>query len=144
MTWACWVCCYKPRARVLPRREQCHAFYRAPIKPGGVRCGLVKFDAPDLVAFGAQLRLVSMLWETSRPEARYRIVGEQPPTTFDESEALMYIMCGGAVVSVSGRPIDTAFTVVGTTCRIVSTFDRTAGSGAFARVLAKWRLAGGQ
>ena len=47
----------------------------------------------------------------------------------------------GDVDHVAGRAIKTTFFVTGggVTCKVVSTFDREEGAGAFARVLADWR-----
>ncbi len=64
-----------------------------------------------------------------------------PPAEFDAGEAMQYLLSTGDVDHVAGRAIKTTFFVAGdgVTCKVISTFDRDEGVGAFARVLADWR-----
>ena len=141
LLWGCGRCGWRQRSVISRRRVS--AFHTpATADASGATPWHIERDVPELCPIKAQVRLIEMLWEASRPAAYYGITGTTPPAVFDVGEAMQYLLSTGDVDYVAGRAIKTTFAAVGggVTCRVVSTFDREAGLGAFARVLAEWRL----
>jgi hypothetical protein len=143
LLWGCRCCAKQPPvARSVPATHRSTAFH-VPVKPSVAVLPPwhVECDTPDLCPIKARLHLVEMLWDASRPAAYYVNTGTAPPAEFDAGEAMQYLLSTGDVDHVAGRAIKTTFFVAGdgVTCKVISTFDRDEGVGAFARVLADWR-----